>query len=132
LKEKVTKRSKKPFALSACSDLGFIYRSQTIALHTSTCSLRKKFTSIVDVFALNSNVGKQVLSFVKPRDIFNQNYLFVITRSVKSSRANDLGGIPCVFCELASEKCAVADTEPFNFSITINRNGFLSFCELFL
>ena len=68
------------FPLLACADLVFIYRSQTVALHTSTRSLRKIFTSIVDVFALNSNEENQILALAKPRDVFYQNFCFTITR----------------------------------------------------
>ena len=156
----MTKRSKKPFALPACSDTNFKYRSQTIALHTSTCSLRKKFTSIVDVFALNSNVGKQVLTFAKPRDIFNLNFTFAITRfkdKIRFGRSSTWlvrtylypfllcaklylgliltsfeGQIPCVFCKLASEKCSGSrNYHRLKFSQADKPAGFFIFLRAF-
>jgi len=40
---------------------------------------------------------------------------------------SELRGIPCVFCELASEKRAVADNEPISFSIADKPAGFFIF-----
>ena len=70
LKEKVTKRSKKSFPLLACSDLKSLLRSQTIALHTTTQSFVKTISSIVAVFALNSNGGKSSSDFKKDAKYF--------------------------------------------------------------
>ncbi len=119
----------------------------------------KKFTSIVDVFALNSNVGKQILILIKPRNIFDQNFCFDITRfkdKIRFWRSSTWlvrtylypsllcaklhfsliltllkGKFRVVFASLRVKTARGVEIELLLLLLTINRNGFLSFCNFF-